>query len=332
MKLAKKKKRVLTGYRPTGRLHLGHWHGNLMNMLELQQKYDECFFFVADWHALTTGYEDTKELSEYTREMILDWVAVGLDPEKSHIYRQSDLPAVSELTLYLSMITPLGWLERCPTYKEQLQQLESKDINTFGFLGYPVLQAADILIMHSDFVPVGEDQLPHLELTREIARRFNFLYGEYFPEPQAILSKVKRLPGTDGRKMSKSYGNAIYLTDLPEEIREKVRQMVTDPERIYMKDPGHPEVCTVFAFHGVYSAGQLKEIEGKCRHSRWGCTDCKLDLAERIVASLADFQKRRAELAKKPRFAEEVLIEGAERVQPIAQATLAEVRKRVHID
>lgn len=330
--MAKKGKRVLTGYRPTGRLHLGHWHGNLMNMLQLQEKYDECFFFVADWHALTTEYADTEPLKEYISEMILDWVATGLDPEKSHIYRQSDLPEIAELTLMFGMITPLGWLERCPTYKEQLQQLESKDINTFGFLGYPVLQAADILIMHADFVPVGEDQLPHLELTREIARRFNFLYGDYFPEPQAILSKVKRLPGTDGRKMSKSYGNAIYLTDSPDEIREKVRLMVTDPERIYLKDPGHPEVCTVFAFHEVYSASQIREVEDKCRNSKWGCTDCKLDLAGKIIDSLADFQVKRSELAKQPGFAEKVLKEGASRVKPIAEATLDEVRRRMHID
>lgn len=329
--MSKKSKRVLTGYRPTGKLHLGHWHGNLMNMLELQQKHEGCFFFVADWHALTTEYTETGSLKEHTEEMVLDWVAAGIEPERSFIYCQSDLLEVAELALYFGMITPLGWLERCPTYKEQLQQLESKDINTFGFLGYPVLQAADILIMQSDFVPVGEDQLPHLELTREIARRFNFLYGDCFPEPQAILSKVKRLPGIDGRKMSKSYGNAIYLTDPPAEIREKVRLMVTDPERIYLKDPGHPEVCTVFAFHEVYSARKITEIEDKCRNSKWGCTDCKLDLAEKIIASLEPFQKKRKELEKQPYFAERVLKEGAERVKPIAEATLAEVRKRIHI-
>ncbi|MCK4268542.1 MAG: tryptophan--tRNA ligase, partial [Actinomycetia bacterium] len=252
-------KRVLTGYRPTGKLHLGHMVGNLQNMLDLQSTYD-CYFFIADWHALTTDYAKTGQLGNYIEEMVLDWLAFGLDPEKCTIYRQSDVPEVAELALYLGMLTPLSWLERNPTYKEQLVELKNKEIATYGFIGYPVLQAADILIVHGEVVPVGEDQLPHLELSREIARRFNYLYGDYLTEPQAKLSIGKRVPGTDNRKMSKSYNNAIFLTDSPDEISKKVRKMVTDPARIRRDDPGHPDVCSVFALHKIFTPAEVERI------------------------------------------------------------------------
>ena len=323
-------KRVLTGYRPTGRLHLGHMVGNLQNMLDLQSKY-ECHFFVADWHALTTDYADTSKLVDFSYEMVLDWLAFGLDPEKSVIYRQSDVPEVAELALYLGMLTPLAWLERNPTYKEQLVELKNKEITTYGFLGYPVLQAADILIVHGELVPVGEDQLPHLELSREIARRFNYLYGDYLTEPQALLSKGKRMPGTDGRKMSKSYNNAIFLTDEPDVIYKKVQKMVTDPARVRRSDPGHPEVCSVFAVHGIFSALELDRIETECREGVMGCTDCKKYLAVSISEALADFRGRRLELSERPELAEEVLQDGAGRARRIAAETMKEVRARMNI-
>ena len=323
-------KRVLTGYRPTGRLHLGHMVGNLQNMLDLQSKY-ECHFFVADWHALTTDYADTTNLIDFSYEMVLDWLAFGLDPEKSVIYRQSDVPEVAELALYLGMLTPLAWLERNPTYKEQLAELKNKEITTYGFLGYPVLQAADILIVHGDLVPVGEDQLPHLELSREIARRWNYLYGDYLKEPQAILSKGKRMPGTDGRKMSKSYNNAIFLTDEPDQIYKKVQKMVTDPARVRRSDPGHPDVCSVFAVHQIFTTDEIKKIETECREAVIGCTDCKKLLAVSISEALADFRGRRLELSERPELAEEVLQEGGVRARRIADETMKEVRSRMHL-
>ncbi len=318
-------KRVLTGYRPTGRLHLGHMVGNLKNMLELQSKYD-CYFFVADWHALTTDYADTAGLIEFSREMVLDWLAFGLDPQKSTIYRQSSVPEVAELALYLGMLTPIAWLERNPTYKEQLQELKTKEIANYGFIGYPVLQSADIMIVHGELVPVGEDQLPHLELSREIARRFNHLYGDYLTEPKALLSEGKRVPGTDGRKMSKSYGNAIYLTDEPDEIIAKVKKMITDPARVRRDDLGHPEVCSVYTMHKIFTPNELDRIDSECRSAEIGCTDCKQLLAESIIEELADFRARRKDLAERPALAEEVMEEGAARVHEIAAETIDEVR------
>ncbi len=322
--------RILTGYRPTGKLHLGHLHGNLGRMIELQDQ-GECFFFIADWHALTTDYQDTSSLKSNIEEMVLDWIAAGLDPQKVNIYRQSDLPEVSELFLYFSMITPLGWLERVPTYKEQLAQLGNKEVNTHLFLGYPVLQAADILIVQANKVPVGEDQLPHIELTREIARRFNYLYGDFFVEPEGVLSQFTKIVGTDGRKMSKSYGNYIALTDDPLAIREKVMEMITDPNRRTRRDPGDPEVCTVFQLQKIYSQDALDEIAENCRGAKWGCVQCKELLATRIADSLAQFRKRRKELAAKPGFAWKVLEEGLEKVKPIAHEVLMEARARVKI-
>lgn len=323
-------KRILTGYRPTGKLHLGHLHGNLKRMVELQEE-AECFFFIADWHALTTDYQDPSHLRAYSEEMVLDWLAAGLDADKAAIYRQSDLPEVAEFQLYLSMITPLGWLERVPSFKEQQEQLRGRDIATHGFLGYPVLQAADILIVRADGVPVGEDQLPHLELTREIVRRFNHLYGETFAEPQSLLSPSPRIPGTDGRKMSKSYGNQISLGDDPGEIRRKVGIMVTDPARRTRRDPGDPEKCSVFELHKVYTPDRLQEIAEKCRTAGWGCVDCKGVLAERVSDSLQGFRARRKELENNPGIAWEVLEEGLRRVKPVAGEVLGEVRRRMGI-
>ncbi|RJP31262.1 MAG: tryptophan--tRNA ligase [Actinobacteria bacterium] len=323
--------RILTGYRPTGKLHLGNLHGNLRGMIELQEK-AECFFFIADWHALTTDYQDPSLLHAYIEEMVLDWLAAGIDPDKAAIYRQSDLPEVAEFQLYLSMITPLGWLERVPSFKEQQEQLQGKDIATHGFLGYPVLQAADILMVRADGVPVGEDQLPHLELTREIVRRFNFLYGETFAEPRSLLSHSPRIPGTDGRKMSKSYGNYISLTDPPDEIKRKVLSMITDPARRTRKDPGDPEKCSAFQLHKVYSADGLAGIAEKCRTAAWGCVECKGILAERVVESLLPFQERRRELESRPGFAWEVMERGLAKVKPVAGGVLADVRMRMGID
>jgi len=324
------KDRVVSGYRPSGRLHLGHYHGNLKNMISLQETH-ECYFFVADLHALTTDYKDTSMLGEYTSEMVLDWLAAGLDPEKCTIYRQSDIHSIPELVLCFSMIMSLGELERCPTYKEQLRELDARVVNTYGFLGYPVLMAADILIVDAELVPVGEDQLPHLELTREIARRFNSLYGRTFPEPQPILSKAPKIPGTDGRKMSKSYDNYIQLDDSPEDIKSKVRKMITDPARKRRDDKGHPEVCTVFELYKVYLPERLKKRKNECREALVGCTNCKDELAERIAEDLAPFRERRESLARNPGVVKEILEAGALNVSPIASECLERARRAMNI-
>ena len=323
--------RIVSGYRPTGRLHLGHLHGNLARMIELQNE-AECFFFVADWHALTTDYQDPSMLRTYTDEMVLDWLAAGLDPEKAVIYLQSDLREVAEFQLYLSMITPLGWLERVPSFKEQLEQLQGREISTHGFLGYPVLQAADIAIVLGERVPVGEDQLPHLELAREIVRRFNNLYGDTLKEPEAVLSKYPRIPGTDGRKMSKSYNNYISLADSPEEIHHKVMLMITDPARRTRKDTGDPEKSSVYQLHKIYSPDKLDEIAENCRTAGWGCVDCKKLLADRLIAALEPFRERRRELEAQPHLARDVLADGHRRVEPIAAGVLQEVRLKMSID
>jgi tryptophanyl-tRNA synthetase len=316
--------------RPTGKLHLGNLLGALTNWIKLQDDY-ECFFGVVDWHALTTGYEDTSSLREYIREMVIDWLAAGIDPERSVVLKQSDVREHAELHLLFSMITPLGWLERCPTYKEQLQQLSEREITTYGFLGYPVLQAADILVYKADTVPVGEDQLPHIELTREIARRFNYLYGPVFPEPQAKLTKVTMLPGTDGRKMSKSYGNTISISDPPEVIRAAVGSMITDPARVHKSDPGHPDVCTVFAYHSAFGAAETEEIRTECEGAKVGCVACKRNLADRIISMLTPVHERRRELESNPGRVDEVLARGAEQAHPVAKETLAAVRAAMKI-
>ena len=324
------KDRVVSGYRPSGRLHLGHYHGNLSNMVRLQETH-ECFFFVADWHALTTDYRDTSHLGEWTTEMVLDWLAAGLDPDRCTIYRQSDISGIPELVLYLGMVITLGELERNPTYKEQLRELDSRVVNTYGFLGYPVLMATDILAVDAELVPVGEDQLPHLELTREIARNFNSLYGQTFPEPQPILSPAPKIPGTDGRKMSKSYGNYIGLDEEPEQIRKKVRKMITDPARMRRDDKGHPEVCSIYTLYKVYFPDELESVADECSQALVGCTDCKDRLAERIAADLAGFREKRAELAGRPQVVGEILAAGAATVNPIVDGSLSRARSAMNI-
>ncbi|WAM31099.1 tryptophan--tRNA ligase [Caldicellulosiruptor naganoensis] len=320
-------KRVLSGTRPTGILHLGNYFGAIESWVKLQDQY-ECFFFVADWHALTTGYEDTSNLREYTKQVVIDFLACGLDPNKCTIFVQSHVPEHVELHLLFSMITPLSWLYRCPTYKDQMRELKERNIATYGFLGYPCLQAADILIYKAELVPVGEDQLPHLELTREIARRFNYLYGQTFPEPQPILNTVKVLIGTDGRKMSKSYGNTIALSEDLESVRKKVMNMVTDPARIRKNDPGHPEVCTVFAYHKIFSQNSIDEIESSCREGKIGCVECKKKLFESLSQFLEPIQSRRKELENDIDYVFGVIEEGAKKARAIASKTLKEAKDR----
>lgn len=319
------KKIVLSGARPTGDIHLGNYFGALHNWVQLQDQYD-CHFFIADWHALTTGYADTGLLKDSCVSMMADFLACGLDPEKSVLFQQSKILEHAELFLLFSMSTPLAWLERCPTYKDQLNQLKEKDLTTYGFLGYPCLQAADILMYKADFVPVGEDQLPHLELTREIARRFNFLYRETFPEPQPLLTASKVLPGTDGRKMSKSYGNTISFSDTPDAVRQKVMGMITDPARIRKTDPGHPEVCSVFSFHKVFSPEDLLEIETSCRKGEIGCVQCKKRLQEKLLAFHQPIHEKRTKLLEQPARLEELIENGSDRARKQAAVTMADVR------
>jgi tryptophanyl-tRNA synthetase len=321
-----KKKRVLSGIQPSGKLHLGNLFGALENWVKLQDQYD-CFFFIADLHALTTGYDQTKVLPAYTREVAVDLLAAGLDPERCTIFKQSDIPEHAELHLLFSMITPLPWLERVPTYKSKIEELKEKDLGTYGFLGYPVLQAADILIYKADFVPVGEDQLPHLELTREIARRFNFLYKEVFPEPKGLLTEMPVFPGIDGRKMSKSYNNTIALSDSPEVIHKKVNQMITDPARIKKDDPGHPDVCTVFTFHKYFNQPRLKLIEQECKSAARGCVQCKKEFLEHLLEYLRPLQERRKALEGHPDKLRKILETGAKNARQIASQTLTEAKQ-----
>jgi len=323
------KGRILSGMRPTGRLHIGHL-SVLDNWVRLQEEY-ECFFFAADFHALTTSFEETGAIRENVREMVADWLAVGLDPAKSVIFVQSHVPQHAELHLLFSMFTPLSWLERVPTYKDQVQQFQAqgKDIMTYGFLGYPLLQAADILVYRADAVPVGEDQLPHVELSREVARRFNFLYGKVFPEPQSKLSRVASLPGIDGCKMSKSYANDIAITATPEEIKKKVNAMITDPARIHKTDPGHPEVCVVYKYHNFYNQEKVAAIEADCRAGKIGCVECKRNLGEKLNNLLAPLRERREKID--PNYIEEVIAQGDRQACAEAAATLTLVREALQI-
>jgi tryptophanyl-tRNA synthetase len=316
--------------RPTGRLHLGNLLGALDNWVRLQDEY-ECVFAVVDWHALTTGYEDTSEIKENIRNLVIDYLSAGIDPAKSLIIKQSDVKQHAELSLLLSMITPLSWLERCPTYKDQLRELEGREIMTHGFLGYPVLMAADILVYKAQIVPVGEDQLPHIELAREIARRFNFLYEQVFPEPQERLNEVVLLPGTDGRKMSKSYGNIIEMSASTEEVNSIVANMVTDPQRIRRKDPGDPDVCSVYAFHKVFSKLGVDDIRQGCSSADIGCVDCKRKLASTLNEYLEPIRERREAIRRTPGVVDEVLDDGAKKAGIIAEATLEDVRKAMRI-
>ena len=320
------KQRIVSGMRPTGRLHIGHFHGVLENWIRIQDQM-ECFFFVADWHSLTTEYADTDKIVGNIREMVLDWLAFGLDPEKAMVFRQSLVPHHAELNLILSMITPMSWLERNPTYKEMLDNAGQRDLSTFGFLGYPVLMAADIILYKATHVPVGQDQLPHLEITREIARRFNYLYGRTFPEPEALLTETPKLPGLDGRKMSKSYNNSIYLSDSAEETAKKIKSMVTDPARMRRNDPGDPDVCIAFNLHRVYTPQEKHdEIIPACRNASIGCVECKKILTEHLNSRLAPYREKRNELAARPGFAEAVLQDGSKRAGAISGSVMTEVR------
>lgn len=317
------KRVVVSGMRPTGRLHLGNYHGALENFVRLQDEY-RCYFFIADWHALTSAYEDTSDLRDNRRRMAIDWLTAGLDPDKATLFVQSQVPAHAELALLLGMMTPLGWLERVPSFKEHLRELAGRDINNYGLLGYPVLQAADIALYKASAVPVGEDQVPHLELTREIVRRFNHLYGPVFPEPEPLLTRYHVLPGVDGRKMSKSYDNTILLGEEPRELERKVAAMVTDPARVRRNDPGHPEVCPVYTLHQIYSADEAVEIGTACRAGTIGCVDCKRRLAARMVTAWGPHRERRMQFEAHPDDVEDILRTGAARAREVAGATLAE--------
>ncbi|NPA32047.1 MAG: tryptophan--tRNA ligase [Aquificae bacterium] len=391
--------RVVSGMRPTGKLHLGHYFGVIRNWVELQNKH-ECFFFIADWHALTTAYKNTKELRKNVRELMIDWLALGLDPEKSTLFIQSKVPEHAELFLLLGMLTPKSWLELNPTYKDlkynllrltELQRelrkrvedrvsdivsllpVEIKDkerfrehilesltetlieavfegeiepqllkklnvskrdyyeTDTFGFLGYPVLQSADILIYKGEAVPVGEDQLPHIELSREIARRFNRLYREIFPEPKALLTETPKIPGTDGRKMSKSYNNAVYFSDTPEEVRNKVMKMFTDPQKIRKNDPGHPERCPVFAWHKLFTKEGLEEIKSACKTGKLGCVECKRLLLENLERFLSPIREKRRELKEREKEIEELFYESSKKARAIAKETMEQVREAMNL-
>ncbi len=321
------KKRIFSGMRPTGDLHIGHL-SVLENWIKLQEEY-ECVFGVVDLHALTTSYEDPSEIRKNGRNMLLDWLSVGLDPEKSTIMRQSNVKQHSELHLLLSMLTPLSWLERVPTYKDQLQQLSKagKNITTYGFLGYPLLMAADILVYKSEVVPVGEDQLPHLELTRELGRRFNHLYGkEIFPEPKALLAEISMVPGIDKRKMSKSYNNYIPIYSNHKDLQEKVRQMITDPARIKKDDPGNPDICVVYSYHKIYNKNEEEEIADLCRKGQIGCVQCKKKLADKLISFLEPIWIKREELSKDEKILDDILEAGNIKATEMAEKTLAEVR------
>lgn len=324
------KPRLLSGMQPTGVLHLGNLEGALRNWVQLQDQYDS-YFCIVDWHALTTLAERPEEIPHNVREVAIDYIAAGLDPEKCAIFVQSHVKEHAELHLLFSMITPLGWLERVPTYKEKRENLQIESVS-YGLLGYPVLQAADILIYKAAVVPVGEDQLPHMELTREIARRFNYLYGEVFPEPEALLTPAARVPGLDGRKMSKSYNNAIYLSDDAQTVTQKVKQAYTDPLKIRKNDPGHPDGCVVFALHQIYSKDEVATVEAECRAGQRGCVDCKVQLAGNLNSALDPLRHRRQELLAKAGQLERILKEGAEKARAVAGETMKEVRKVMHLE
>jgi len=324
------KKRVLSGIQPSGKLHLGNMIGALNNWVNLQNEFD-CFFFIADLHALTTSYADTSGLKDFSFQAAIDMVSVGLDPDKCTMFRQSDLPEHSEMHLLLSMIVPLPWLERVPTYKGQIDELKGKDLGTYGFLGYPVLQAADILIYKADFVPVGSDQLPHIELTREIARRFNNLYGNVFPEPAAKLTQIPLLPGLDGRKMSKSYGNTIAISDNKDTIRKKIESMITDPARVKKIDQGHPDVCNVFSYYKIFAPQNISALETKCKNAQLGCVECKQAFSDILIRFLSPIQEKRADLASNPENIKKILDLGSIKAKESAGLTLEETKKAMRL-
>lgn len=321
-------KRVLSGMRPTGKLHLGHLLGALNNWKHLQDEY-ECLYMVADWHALTTGYADTRLFKQNIVDMVIDWLSVGISPEKCTIFQQSCVREHAELYLLLSIITPISWLERNPTYKEQIIQLANVDLSTHGFLGYPVLQAADVLLYKATIVPIGVDQLPHIELTREIARRFNHFYGNIFPEPHEKLTQTPKLPGIDGRKMSKSYENCIYLSDTIDIAAKKVQNMFTDPTRIHVSDPGHPDGCVVYAFHQAFNSQNAEAVKTGCMEAKMGCRVCKSNLVDILKIVMAEIHEKQVEFRSSPEMIEQILEKGNERASKIASCTRNEVMKAV---
>ncbi len=318
--------RVVSGMRPTGKLHIGHLNGVLKNWVSLQEDF-QCFYFIADFHALTTEYKNPQEIKDNTLNIFAEWLAAGLDPERSILFIQSKVPQHAELHIYFSMITPVSWLERNPTYKEIREELKSRDLSTYGFLGYPVLQAADILVYKGEYVPVGVDQLPHLELTREIARRFNYLYGKVFPEPQAKLTETPKILGIDGRKMSKSFGNAIFIQDPPEELERKVMSMFTDPKRVKRTDPGRPDMCNVFTLHKYYTpSSEVLEIEEGCKKAKIGCVDCKRILAKNMVESLSPMREKVEGYLNKKDLLFDIMNEGCKKARKEAEKVMEEVR------
>lgn len=328
--LERQPQRVVSGMRITGRMHLGNYHGALKNWLDLQHKYD-CYFFAADLHGLTTNYEHSAGIAQQSREMIIDWLAAGLDPKLCNIFIQSGVQEHAELHLLLSMITPLSWLERVPTYKDQQEKLKSLDLATYGFLGYPLLQTADIVLYKPTYVPVGEDQVAHIELAREIVRRFNYLYGQgavILPEPAVLLTKESKLPGLDGQKMSKSYNNTIGLTESPESVTEKIKRMPTDPARVRRTDPGDPEKCPVWGLHKVYSSPEVQEwVVAGCKSAGIGCLQCKAPLIESIIAEQKPIIERAAYYSANIKIVEDIIDESTERVRAVARQTMQEVRK-----
>jgi tryptophanyl-tRNA synthetase len=325
------KKRILSGMRPTGKLHLGHLVGALDNWVKLQDEY-ECFFMIADWHALMSEYANPDNLKENLIDNVVDWLACGISAKKSTIFVQSQVKEHLELYMVFSIITPLGWLQRCPTYKEQLQELTNRDLSTHGFLGYPALQAADILLYKAKAVPVGEDQLPHLELTREIGRRFNSLYKkDVFADAEALLTKSSRLLGLDGRKMSKSYDNYIALSEEPKIISKKIQNMFTDPLRIKLTDPGHPQNCNVHSYYAVFAPQRKKEIDELCRKAKIGCTECKKELAGIVIKFLEPIQEKRKKLLEDKKQIFDILEDGRKKASAIAQETMSEVRTLLNL-
>jgi tryptophanyl-tRNA synthetase len=325
-------KYVISGLRPTGRVHLGNYFGAVKNWVELQSRYD-CSYFVADWHALTSDYADPSQVRAATFDAVADWLAAGLDPARCTIFLQSEIKQHAELHLLLSMVTPLPWLERVPTFKDQQQQLQEKDLNTYGFLGYPLLQTADIIVYRASYVPVGEDQASHLELSREIVRRFNNFYGEVFPEPQPLFTATPKVPGLDGRKMSKSYGNTIGLTASADEIRQLVSTMFTDPNRVRRSDPGNPDICNLFQFHRLFSdAGTIDRVDRECRAAEIGCVQDKKLLADIMIERLRPIRERREAIDRDPGVVWEALREGNRKARERAEETMELVRAAMKIE
>ena len=325
-------KRVVSGMRPTGKLHLGHLVGALDNWVKLQADYD-CFYFVADWHALTSGYADTSEVVSSAIDNVADWIGAGLDPERSTMFVQSMIPEHAELYLLLQMVTPIPWLERVPTYKEQIEQMAERDLSSIGFLGYPLLQTADVIIYNAHFVPVGEDQVPHLEMSREVVRRFHNFFGEVFVEPQAMLTPTPRLPGLDNRKMSKSYGNTIDLSDDPATVQKKVRQMYTDPKRVRADIPGTVEGNPVFIYHDAFNPNraEVDDLKARYRQGKVGDVEVKTKLAAAINAMLEPIRARREAALARPGYIRELVHDGSRKAQRIAQDTMSRVRDAVKL-